>query len=66
MQRPSEELLEQAILLLAETCQADMEVLFVAAPSPEAVERMIVANAAWEAFSAAHPEVEAYAISNKN
>ncbi len=65
MQRPSEELLEQAILLLAESCQADMEVLFVAEPSEEAIERMIIANGAWEAFRAKHPEVEAYATSNR-
>lgn len=60
MEQPSQDLIEQAIVLLAETCQADMEVLFVADPSEAAVQRMIAADAAWREFSAAHPEIEQY------
>lgn len=60
MEQPSQDLIEQAILLLAESCQADMAVLFVAEPSLEAIDRMVAADAAWKEFSEAHPEIEQY------
>lgn len=60
MEQPSQDLIEQAIVLLAESCQADMAVLFVAEPSQEAIDRMVVADTAWREFSAAHPEIEQY------
>ncbi|UYL04680.1 hypothetical protein EBOKLHFM_00060 [Klebsiella phage KP13-26] len=60
MEMPNQEVIEQAIILLAESCQADMAVLFVAEPTQDAIDRMIAADTAWREFSAAHPEIEQY------
>lgn len=61
MEQPSQDLIDEAIVLLARSCQADMQVLFTANPSQEAIQHMIEADTAWREFSAAHPEIEQYA-----
>lgn len=60
MQQPSHELIEKAIMILAESVQADMAVCFDRNPSQEAIAEAIRANAVWEDFRDSNPELVAY------
>lgn len=60
MQQPSQDLINQAIMILAESVQADMAVCFDPNPSQEAIAEAIRANAVWEDFRDSNPELVAY------
>ena len=60
MQQPSQDLINQAIMILAESVQADMAVCFNPNPSQEEIAEAIRANAIWEDFRDSNPELVAY------
>lgn len=60
MERPNEALIEQAIMILAESVQADIAVCFNPNPSQEEIAEAIRANAVWEDFRDSNPELVAY------